>query len=223
MAQQLLGKAAAKAPRGTVEAAALVLSEVSEQPRLAPFLTRALNALAQMARRVSERDLVEAASATSDYEALVQALASSGSLDLIRGERSGEEASLVPARIRGLLNRQHLLAAEGGAASVGEVARLLGISRQAVDKRRREGKLIGLATGRRGYLYPLWQLDRAGTLPGLETVLKELRGHDPWMQLAFMLNGNIWLGGDRPLDALRRGQVDAVAHAARAYGEHGSA
>jgi hypothetical protein len=39
----------------------------------------------------------------------------------------------------------------------------------------------------------------------------------------FFLAKNVRLDGDRPLDRLRRGDVDPVVRAARAFGEHGAA
>jgi hypothetical protein len=56
----------------------------------------------------------------------------------------------------------------------------------------------------------------------LESVLKALSVRDPWMQAAWMLNGNFGLEGDRPLDRLRAGKMDAVLAAAALYGEQGA-
>jgi hypothetical protein len=117
--------------------------------------------------------------------------------------------------------RQQLLEAEGGPLRVEEVATLLRLSRQAVDKRRRAGRLLGLRAEHRGYAYPSWQFTVHGLLTGLEEVLRDLGGQDPWMQLAFMVSGNRSLDGETPLHALRRGHVAAVRRAARLYGEQG--
>jgi hypothetical protein len=115
------------------------------------------------------------------------------------------------------------LEASGGALSAEQTAEILGLSRQAVDKRRRQGRVIGLTQGRRGYAYPAWQFENGRTLPHLERVLDVLRGHDPWMQMAFFLNGNDRLHGKSPLEALRKGQIDSVLRAASGFGEHGAA
>jgi len=104
-----------------------------------------------------------------------------------------------------------------------KVAEVLGISRQAVDKRRRQGRLIGLTQGRRGYAYPVWQFEGGKTLANLEKVLDRLQDHDPWMQLAFFLNTNARLNGSSPLDLLRSGIVEPVLEAAASYGEQGAA
>jgi hypothetical protein len=127
------------------------------------------------------------------------------------------------ARLRGLLEREALLSAEGGTVSGATAARLLGISPQAVYKRRKAGKLIALTLGRRGLAYPVWQFDRGGTLSGLEAVLAELHEHDAWMQAAFMLGANVRLEGRTPLEELRRGDLNSVLRAARVFGEHGAA
>jgi hypothetical protein len=119
--------------------------------------------------------------------------------------------------------RQKLLEAEGGSISADEVAKLLSISRQAVDKRRRSGRLIGVTRGRHGYAYPIWQFDETGTISGLEDVLSKLHQHDPWMQMIFMLSPNSRLQGRSPLAVLREKNIDAVLTAASAYGEHGAA
>lgn len=131
--------------------------------------------------------------------------------------------ALAPARLRGLRLRQAWLRAEGGALTAAEVADVLGISRQAVDKRRRTGTLLAVDTGRHGYSYPAWQLTDSGTLHGLEQALARLHDFDPWMQVAFFLTPNTRLAGVTPLQALRAGQVNAVLVAAEMYGEHGAA
>jgi hypothetical protein len=43
------------------------------------------------------------------------------------------------------------------------------------------------------------------------------------MKLAFFLNSNLRLNDESPLHRLRRGDIDAVLHAAETYGEHGAA
>lgn len=224
VAEELLQGAAQKAPRGAVEAATRVLQEAGTEPVRGAFVTRALNLLAQLSDRMSTRSLSEVLGADSDYQVLVQALAEPEVLDILQTcVPSGKANPLAAARLRGLLNRELLLRAEGGAVPVAQAAKLLGVTPQAVNKRRTKGVLLGLTMGRRGYLYPVWQFDRGGTLPGLEAVLTELRNHDPWMQLAFMVNSNLYLDGETPLSELQRGRLAEVMRAARSYGEHGSA
>ena len=127
------------------------------------------------------------------------------------------------ARLRGVRARRELLGAEGGTVSSGQAAELLGITPQAVDKRRRTGKLLALPVGR-AYLYPLypvWQFDeggRGGVLGGLEEVLGSFGVEDAWMRASFFLRENGRLDEKRPLDALRDGEIESVERAARLWG-----
>ena len=130
------------------------------------------------------------------------------------------EPPLRAAWVRGLESRQRLILAEGGTFSAEQVARHLGLTRQAVDKRRRAGRLIALNTGRRGYAYPAWQFESEQVLAGVEAVLTDLIVRDGWIQTAFFLSGDPRLEGATPLDQLRTGNVEAVRRAARGYGEH---
>lgn len=214
-----LSEAARATSQDVLDAAIRVLRVASDRMQ-ETFVVRALNALAQLSPELDGRSRSAVAAAMSDYAALVRALEQPAALAVL-----SEEDPLAAARLRGLRDRERLLAAEGGTLSGSEMAAALGISRQAVDKRRRRGRLLGLAFGRRGYRYPSWQLGTAGIQPGLDAVFADLDGneHDSWMRLAFMLNPNPRLDGETPLATLRRGDIDQVRQAARTYGEHGAA
>jgi hypothetical protein len=206
-----------KTPAEALYAASRVL-KTATKPIKTVFVTRALNAIAHLTEHSGEAVLQAVAAAPSDFSVLVRALEQAETTEQVR-----KDEPLLMARLRGIQAKQQLVKAEGGALSVEEVAKILSMSRQAVDKRRRSGQLIAVNIGRRGYAYPAWQFGENGTIQGLETVLQSLRGHDEWMQLAFMLNANIRLNGRRPLDELRQGRVEAVREAAKAYGEQGAA
>jgi biotin operon repressor len=130
---------------------------------------------------------------------------------------------LAAARLRGVEKQPALLEASGGILSAEQTAAVLGISRQAVDKRRRQGRLIGLTQGRRGYAFPAWQFANGRPVPHVEQVLDLLNEHDPWGQLSFFLNANDRLNGKSPSNALRQDQVESVQLAARSFGEHSAA
>jgi hypothetical protein len=179
----------------------------------AVFLTRALRALIGLAKGAN---VSGAAAAPSDYDLFLTVLQQPEAIALLPSQDP-----LAKAKIRGLLAKPKLLEAENGSVSAEEAAQMLGITRQAVDKRRKQGKLIALPAGR-SHRYPAWQFADGKTLPGLESVLKALSVRDPWMQAAWMLNGNFGLEGDRPLDRLRAGKMDAVLAAAALYGEQGA-
>jgi hypothetical protein len=136
-------------------------------------------------------------------------------------ERIASRSPLLPALLRGAQEKRWLLAAEGGTLSGGEVAKLSGVTRQAIDKQRRAHKLFALRVGK-AWRYPAWQFADGQPLPGLDTILGALRGTSQWSVAAFLLGRNVRLRGRRPLDLLRGGKVDPVDRAARAYGAHGA-
>lgn len=188
-------------------------------PGKTAFVARALTALATMADELDERALANVAGATSDYLALVRALQQPEVAAIFK-----EDDPLLPALLRGLEARQQILEAEGGTMTVSEVAAMLGITRQAVDKRRKAGRLIALSLGQRGFAYPRWQFtDDGNLLPGLEDVLADLDEHSAMARTIFVLRPNTRLDGDRPIDAIRQGRVSEVCRAARTYLRHGAA
>lgn len=202
-----LSDVAREAPPQTVQAAARLLDAATERSGLDRFFAAVVDALVRFAQESDENALADH---PLGDDALLHLLDRPELLaDLVPRD------PLAPARLRGLALKRQLLAAEGGVVSAQNMGAALGISRQAVDKRRRAGILIGLSLGRRGYAYPVWQVD----LEGLPDILAELRGLDPWTQDAFMLAPNRWLDGASPLDALRHGNRDGVLTAARQYGD----
>lgn len=185
----------------------------------AVFLTRVLRAFEDLLGELSKDALSSAASAPSDFEVVMRALLAVP----FKPHVSDPTDPLVRARLRGQQARLNLLNSEGGTLSVGQVAELLGITRQAVNKRRQTGRLLALSLGGRGFAYPTWQFSEGAVLPGLTAVLEELADHDPWMQARFFLSPNLRLEGSRPLDEIRRGKVEGVLTAAKDYGEQGAA
>jgi hypothetical protein len=182
------------------------------------FFSRVLSALAELEYELPKEQIDAASAAPTDYMVLLEALTAPS----VASQLTAQDP-LAAARLRGVERQHSLLKKSGGVLTGAEAAGLLGISRQALDKRRRHGHLIGLTQGRRGYAYPAWQFDGGKTLVSLEKVLGRLTDHDPWMQLTFFLNDNDRLDGSSPLELLRSGQVDPVLEAAASYGEQGGA
>lgn len=54
------------------------------------------------------------------------------------------------------------------------------ISKQAVEQRRKRGTVLAVKTSDGHWIYPTWQFDGAGVLPGLADVLAAFRGHPAW-------------------------------------------
>ena len=207
-----------KAPIDIPEWLEHVRASVEESPPLMrTLIMRSINAVMRF-EKLSEDNVINATTASTDLGVLVRVLASG---ELVEDLRSFEP--LAPAFIRGIEARNQLLNENGGTLTAEEVAGVLGISRQAVEKRRSSGNLLGLTTGRHGYRYPTWQFTQSGVIPGFEDVLKALAPYDPWMQAAFFLGKNPRLKGESPLEMLRAGHLSVVLKAAEAYGEHGAA
>ncbi len=206
-----------RVPRSLLEALSNTL-HVSRDALKNAILTRSLSLTSRAMERVPSRTLLEAAAASSDQEAMLRILEAPE-----MAVPDTDIAAIEAARARGVEARNQLVHAEGGSWPVEKVARYLGLTRQAVDKRRKANKLIGLGLGRHGYLYPSWQFGKNGTLPGLEDALQELRRHDPWAQVIFMLSPNDRLDETPPLRALNEGRIDDVKMAASLFGEHGAA
>jgi hypothetical protein len=206
-ATKRLNDAALQAPPHVVVAATSLLDAAREREDLDVFFASILEALTRLAKAPDTRALI---ATESTFDALVRMLDRPEVLAELR-----PRDPLAAARLRGLRLQQEIMAAEGGSISGRQLADVLGITRQAVDKRRKRGALIGLSLGRRGYAYPVWQIG----LTGLEDVLAELKELDPWTQAAYMLARNRWLDGETPLDALRAGNLEAALAAARMYGE----
>jgi hypothetical protein len=181
------------------------------------FLTRAINAVVQLQQNLSKQTLDSAATASTDYMVLVKALTAAP----VAFEFTPDDP-LAAATLRGLERMPQLVAAGGGVVTAEQAAGLLGITRQAVDKRRAQNRLIGLTQGRRGYGYPRFQFVNGTTLPGLEEVLAELGEGDPWGKLLFFANPNDRLK-KTPAQELLTGNLEGVLRAARMYGEQGAA
>jgi hypothetical protein len=189
-----------------------------------PFSMAAHVALKSLAQAPFVRSVVDVSADLSAKELRAPSLAALRTiLERLLERMPTTRDPLARARLRGVLAQREILDADGGAVSAAEMAKALGITRQAVDKRRKAGQLIALEVGKRGYLYPAWQLGETGLLNGLASVLASLPEDSPWAIARFFVSGNHRLGGRRPLDVLRKGEVDAVVAAASMFGEHGAA
>ena len=155
-------------------------------------------------RSLPNQDREKALSAPDDFWTLVEILA----LAPIK------ESPELKVRIRGAIARRKLLEQDGGVLSPSGVGKLLGITRQAVGLRRRAGKLLGVENGR-GYVYPAWQFQDTGMVPGIEEIIETLGDADPMTKVIFFLGHDYALGGKRPIDLLLKGKFEDVKRAAR--------
>jgi hypothetical protein len=128
---------------------------------------------------------------------------------------------LANAVARGITARQKLIAAEGGSLSAEEAARELGLSKTAILKRYQKGQIIAWRQERQNAArFPVWQFKDHTVLDGLEEVLKVLNAGsrlDDFGRMLFFLSNRGFLGGKRPLDCLRAGEINKVLKASEGY------
>lgn len=192
---------------------ATVAFKISADPVRAAFQRRSLEALDRIASTAPIDSLTEALAAPTDVGTLARALGDNAAV----GAAVVSLEPLAPLIARNVEHRAELLDAAGGALTASEVAGLVGISRQAVDKRRQSGGLLGLRQGS-DWHYPRCQLDEARheVVADLPRLLRALKTASPWVILELLLTPDDALGGRTPLEILRReGWTEALARLVR--------
>lgn len=192
---------------------------LARTPIRSAVLVRALDNIIHIVELLDKKSLENIVSASSNLDVL---LSLSEESILLESKQPIQDDPLRSLRLQGLRAKNELLKREGGVITSGQVAELLGISRQAVDKRRGQGKLLAVSLGKRGYFYPVWQFSENGVIPGFEVVMDLLKHYDPWMKMIFMLSANQRLENRSPLEKLREGHLDEVFKAAQLTGEQGA-
>ena len=173
---------------------------LSTDPVRAAFQRRSMDALNRISRQASIESLADALGATTDVGTLARVL---GDSDVL-GTAVAALEPLAPLIARNAEHRLDLLGEVGGTLSAEEVGNLLGITRQAVDKRRRTNGL--LAFRRSGdWRYPRCQFDEEAheVLDGIAKVVHAFAGSGPWVTLDFLLAPDDALDGQSPIGALR--------------------
>lgn len=135
-----------------------------------------------------------------------------------------EPSAKARALLRGVRTAQEDLKRAGGAYELDEVRTLLnGVSRQAVEKRVREGSLLAVPGPSNRRRFPTVQFtDDGEVVDGLREVRQALPFRNPWAVLNFLVNPDTRLGGRRPIDALKAGEAAEVVEAARRIGQQGA-
>jgi hypothetical protein len=105
------------------------------------------------------------------------------------------------------------------ALTTSQVATLLGTSRQTPHDRVQTGSLLAVSEQGR-LMFPSWQFDAAGpngVVAGLPQVLRELEV-PAFTKVRWLTRANPVFEGRTPLEALKGGELQRVADAARAVG-----
>ena len=168
------------------------------------LILRSLSAFDRIVRNMPGDLLMSALAAPSDFGALARALGDPRITDPSR-----EIDPLAGAIGRSIKHRKQLAEIAGEMLTSAQVSDLLGIKRQAIDKRRNAKKLLGIRQGS-DWLYPAFQFGSSDALEGLETVLGAYSETDAWVIVDILLTPDEALGGRRLLDALREGDKSAV-------------
>lgn len=212
LAEQKLIAQILDAPQALQHVISTALSEGKKKKIGSQFLEAMVDLSLQVGSSQVDKDID--ISDTSAFEKLVKALTTKEVL-----AKLAPSDPLSAARLKGMQVKRKLLYGDGHPLTSEEVASLLHLTRQAIDKRRKKGQLLAVSLGRRGYLYPIWQFHEDKVLPGIEQVLAELETSDPWSQLIFFTTGNIRLDGATPLECLQAGDIDRIVRAASCYGK----
>lgn len=184
----------------------LVLSFPTEPDSVqAAFLRRAISTLERIAATASTKALTEALAAPTGAGALAQLL---GRAELL-GAAVADLDPLVPALARSVEHRGQLLRRAGGVLSAEDAGKIVGVSRQAIDKRRRSDTILAIREGS-DWKYPACQFQDGEVLPGIADVVRGFKTQGAWAALDFLLANDSALGGRSPLEALRQGDRAAV-------------
>lgn len=108
---------------------------------------------------------------------------------------------------RALAIREQLRDEAGGFYDTAWVSNHLGVRRQSVDKRRKEGSLLALESVQ-GFEFPACQFTADGTVPGLKEVLKAIGTRNFWETLAGLVTPAPALDGRSVLQALEAAPTD---------------
>ena len=140
------------------------------------------------------------------------------------GRGAFEPDARARAVLRGVEYARADLRDAGGAYDVEQVRALLhDVSRQAIDKRVKEGSLLAVPGPSNRRRFPTVQFrDDGAVIDGLKEVQEALGYSSQWAVLNFLVNPDDNLNDERPIDVLRRGELDRVLESARRIGVQGA-
>jgi hypothetical protein len=131
-------------------------------------------------------------------------------------ERFGRRAALLAASE--LLWEREV----GPLVTTSRLEDLLRCSRQAINERVRNRRILALPTDKGDHLYPLWQFGPTSQpLPGIAEMLETFADAvaTPWTIASWLVANEPELDGRAPIEALRSGDTTTALAAARHYVE----
>ena len=179
------------------------------------FLKRSVKMLERVSSSASSEALKSALSSPTDVGGVAFLLSDLAPLSV---DLSAVDP-FVEAMARGAAVKQELLTSGGGGLTSSQVSSALGITRQAVDKRRSRRALLAVPNGSGDYVYPACQFTSDGVITGLEEVLRAFQIQSPWTQLSVLLASAPGLGGKTILETLKSGAIERATAIAASFGE----
>jgi len=179
------------------------------------FLRRSVKMLERVSSSASSEALKSALSSPTDVGGVATLLSDLAPL----GVDLSAVDPFVEAMARGAAVKRELLTSGGGGLTSSQVSSALGITRQAVDKRRIRHALLAVPNGSGEYVYPACQFTADGVIPGLEEVLRAFRIRSPWTQLSALLAPAPALAGKTIAEALKSGVIERAVAVAASFGE----
>ena len=123
------------------------------------------------------------------------------------------EAALAAARQNGRRRAAEILASDE-MLSADAFADLLGVSRVTVNAKRQKHEVLALDGAKRGFRFPAWQVDENGKPFAAIPHLFEQLGDSGWTVYRFLMQRHSALDGVTAVEALRRGDDEAVIETA---------
>ncbi|MDF2389504.1 hypothetical protein JMG10_49320 [Nostoc ellipsosporum NOK] len=123
------------------------------------------------------------------------------------------EAALAAARERGRKRVAEIVAGAEMLSAQG-FANLLGTSRVTINAWRQSGQVLGIDGAKRGFRFPIWQLDKDGRPFGALPALHSALGNSAWAVYRFLVSRHGALDGRTGLRALQQGDDASVLAAA---------
>ncbi|MFW2545473.1 helix-turn-helix domain-containing protein [Primorskyibacter sp. 2E107] len=178
------------------------------------LLMRCMRTVDRMVSTMPKDLILSTLAAPSDFGALARVMS-----DPRISEPSLQTDPLAGAVGRSIAHRRTLMEMAGEMLSSAQVADLLGITRQAIDKRRNAHKLLAVRVAS-DWVYPAFQFGKEDVLTGIEEVLQAHAGDDPWVILDILLAPDEALGDRSLLQAIQQGDAEAVSrHVAQQGGD----
>ena len=126
------------------------------------------------------------------------------------------ERALAAARKRGQIRAAEILSGKD-MVNADDFAKLLHTTRVTINSKRQSGLVLGLDGAKRGFRFPLWQLNRDGKpYPELPVLRERLGG--PWAIFRFLVQPHEELDGLTGRQALEKGRGEALLAAAESVG-----